>query len=105
MLQITTLGTAIIAAGNLRVAPSSSRSFATLLYLASEPGRHVRRAALQALVFPDLSERKAAHCLRQLVYKLRRSGAPIESRGGDVWIESDRVRADYRKILAASRLS
>ena len=105
MLQVSTLGNALIAAGQLRVPPSSSRAFATLLYLASEPGRRFPRAGLQSMIFPDQSESNGSHSLRQLVYKLRQSGAPIESNGGSVWVDADHVRRDYAEVISSKSLT
>ncbi len=105
MLQVSTLGTACIAAGDLHVQPSSSRTFGTLLYLASEPGRRVPRATLQSLIFPDMSDRSGSHSLRQLVYKARQLGAPIESDNGNVWVGADQVWTDYSEIIASDRLN
>ncbi len=105
MLQVSTLGNAFIAAGDLGVPPTSSRTFATLLYLASEPGRRVPRAGLQSLIFPDMTDSGGSHSLRQMVYKLRQSGAPIESKGAHVWVGADRVRRDYSDVIASDHLS
>jgi hypothetical protein len=105
MLHVSTLGQSLIAAGDLRIQPSSARTFATLLYLAAEPGRRFSRAALQAMLFPDLTDASASHSLRQMVYRLRQSGTPIDSRGKEVWVYADRVRRDYDAVIAADRLT
>jgi len=105
MLQVFALGNALITLSGCHIRPSSVRSFATLLYLASEPGRRFPRAGLLEMIFPDLSERNGAHALRQLIYKLRQSGAPIETAAVHVWIDADQVWTDYGALIASPRLT
>src|SRR6266567_8790924 len=79
MIRVRSLGTAIIEVGREQFTPASARSFAALLYLAAQRGHRVSRTTLQGLLFPDQTSRNASHSLRQLVYKLRQAGAPIEA--------------------------
>ncbi len=79
MIELHTLGDAVIKIGTKEVRPTSPMVFAALLYLCVERGRRVPRAALQELLFPDVDERSGAHSLRQLLYKLRQLGVPLDS--------------------------
>lgn len=101
MLQVFALGNALITVSGYHIRPSSARSFATLLCLASEPGRRIPRARLLQMIFPDLTEANGAHALRQLIYKLRQSGAPIETAAVHVWIDADHVWTDYGELIAS----
>src|SRR5688500_2256067 len=94
MIVLHTLGDALILVGDRKVRPSSLLVFASLLYLAMERGRRVPRAALQEMLFPDSDERSGPHSLRQLLYKLRQLGAPLESDATSVALPADRVRHD-----------
>jgi DNA-binding SARP family transcriptional activator len=79
MMYLHTLGDALIRVGEKDIRPTAPLVFAALLYLGVERGRRVPRAALQELLFPNTDERSGAHSLRQLLYKLRQLGAPIEA--------------------------
>ncbi|HEU4993881.1 MAG TPA: hypothetical protein VFT29_03645, partial [Gemmatimonadaceae bacterium] len=78
MIHLHTLGDALIKVDEKEIRPTAPLMFAALLYLGMERGRRVPRAALQELLFPNSDERSGAHSLRQLLYKLRQLGAPIE---------------------------
>src|SRR5215210_747321 len=79
MIYLHTLGDSLIKVGEKDVRPASPLVFAALLYLGTERGRRVSRAALQELLFPETDERSGAHSLRQLLYKLRQLGAPVDA--------------------------
>jgi DNA-binding SARP family transcriptional activator len=76
-----------------------------LLYLAVERGRPIRRATLQDLVFPDQTEKNAAHSLRELVYQLRRSGAAFIADGNGIAIGRDQAWLDFEGLDATGRLA
>jgi len=92
MIELHTLGDAVIKVGTKEVRPTSPMVFAALLYLCVERGRRVPRAALQELLFPNADERSGAHSLRQLLYKLRQLGAPIEVDATSVVVSASSVR-------------
>jgi len=91
VITLHTQGDSVIRVGDREVRPTSPVMFAALLYLGVERGQRASRAALQELLFPGGDERSGAHSLRQLLYKLRQLGAPIQSEGDVVWIESGDV--------------
>src|SRR4051812_34321340 len=102
MIELHTLGDAVIRVGNKEVRPTSPMVFAALLYLCVERGRRVPRAALQELLFPETDERSGAHSLRQLLYKLRQLGVPLEVDASSVMIAAAEVRDDYSSIAIDS---
>jgi DNA-binding SARP family transcriptional activator len=95
VIKLHTLGDAVITVGDREVRPTSPTVFAALLYLGVERGQRVPRAALQELLFPEASERSGAHSLRQLLYKLRQLGAPVQAEGDVVSLPADAVSDDY----------
>jgi len=54
----------------------------------------VPRAALQELLFPEKDERSGAQSLRQLLYKLRHVGAPLEIDASSVGLDTSLVGDD-----------
>ena len=81
--------------------PSSEIIFAAALYLLLERREPVSRRTLQAVLWPDASDRSAAHRLRQTLLKLRRVGFPIELAGkGHIALATESVRVDYEDFLA-----
>src|SRR5688572_6630982 len=94
MMHLHTLGDSLIKVGEKEIRPTSPLVFAALLYLGMERGRRVPRAALQEMLFPDSDERSGSHSLRQLLYKLRQLGAPLESDATTVALPADHVRDD-----------
>jgi DNA-binding SARP family transcriptional activator/tetratricopeptide (TPR) repeat protein len=107
MIYLHTLGDALITVGEKEIRPTSPLVFAALLYLAMERGRRVPRTALQELLFPKQDERSGAHSLRQLLYKLRQLGAPVDADASSVSVKPDDVRLDSasERVLANGHLS
>ncbi len=100
MIVLHTLGVAAIHLGARRVVPSATRAFASLLFLGIERGRDVPRGELQELLFPGQGERKAAHNMRQLLYRLRALGAPVVAGERTVLLPAAEVRADFSALRA-----
>jgi DNA-binding SARP family transcriptional activator len=105
MIVVRTLGTAEIQIGETRILPTSPRKFALLLYLAMERGRPIRRATLQDLIFPDQTEKNAAHSLRELVYQLRRIGVRFTSDAGGIAVARDDARIDFEDLEGGEGLT
>jgi DNA-binding SARP family transcriptional activator len=101
MIALKTLGVSSIELGRKTLRPSASRAFAALLYACVEAGRQIPRVELQALLYPDHDRASGAHNLRQLLYKLRKLGAPIDSREEHVLLPARLVHADYTALLDA----
>src|SRR5258705_4926240 len=79
VVRLFTVGDCRIEVGQHSVLPNASHMFATLLYLGLERGRWIARTELSELLFPEDDAERASHSLRQLLYKLRRIGTPLES--------------------------
>lgn len=79
MLRLTTIGPVAIHIGDARVPTANHQACSALLYLTVERGQRVPRRTLVDLFFPEASDEAGAHSLRQLVYRLRKLGAVIDS--------------------------
>lgn len=71
--------------------PASDRLFTLALLLAAEPGRPLPRARAAAWLWPDLPAPAARHALRQLVYRLRQLGVPLDSNPADLTLLAQHV--------------
>jgi len=98
MLVLQTLGVAAIRVGTRTVLPTTARAFAALLYLGLERDRRIPRSELQAFIFPGQDVRAGRHGLRQLLYRLKGLGAPIEARPDSVLIPASAVQDDYSEL-------
>ena len=99
-IAVQTLGTVAIDIGERRIGPSSGRLFALVLYLALRRGHQIPRRVAQELLFSAVPDGRAAHSLRQLVYRLRQIGAPIEGDDDQLWVPLERVSVDWWQIVA-----
>jgi len=102
MIKLRALGQCVIEIGENRVGPDAELLFALQLYLAIERGKRIGRSALVALLWPDTEETRAAHSLRQSVYRLKALGARVESNRSHVWVPRECVNADFFPILDAT---
>jgi len=102
MVILRTLGECVIEIGTQRIGPTAPHLFGALLYLGLERGRAVPRATLQTLLFPDTTEARGAHSLRQLVYKLRGHGAPVATGREGISLAASDVQDDFTAFLAPS---
>ena len=102
MIYLHTLGDALIRVGEKEIRPTAPLVFAALLYLGMERGRRVPRTALQELLFPDADERSGAHSLRQLLYKLRQLGAPLDADASSVALQANSVHDDACDLSLAN---
>jgi predicted ATPase/DNA-binding SARP family transcriptional activator len=100
-ISLRALGDATITTPVTTIDPSAEIVFAAALYLLVERKEPVSRRSFQALLWPDASDRVAAHRLRQTLLKLRRAGFPIELAGkGNISLATESVRADYEELVA-----
>src|SRR5436190_8686151 len=98
-VRLFTLGECRIEVGEHAVLPSAPHVFAALLYLGLERGRWTPRATLSELLFPEDQAESASHNLRQLLYKLRRLAAPIESNAHGVRLPERVVHDDISIVV------
>src|SRR5690242_1939452 len=94
-IVVRTLGVVAIDIGDRRIGPSSGRLFALLLYLASRRGHPTSRRVVQELLFPEATDAQGSHNLRQLLYRLRQIGAPIESDADQIRISAEEFVVDW----------
>ena len=99
-VNLRILGESIIEIGNSIIEPSATHVFALALYLAIERGKLVPRSVLADLLFPDSSAGTSAHNLRQLVYRLRQKGAPLECSSAAIILHADRVSGLPESMLS-----
>ena len=102
---VQTLGIVAIDIGERRIGPSSGRPFAFLLYLASRRGHASARRVIQELLFPEAESGKAAHSVRQLLYRLRQLGAPIEADADQICVPATLVSVDWWNLLDERQLA
>src|SRR5690348_14913264 len=99
-LRLRIVGESVIEVGGKRITPTSPHLFAVLLYLGTEHDREVPRSELIDLLYPANEETgDSSHRLRQLLYKLRGMGAPLEFGEGSVSVEGKHVRSDAADLL------
>lgn len=84
MIQLRTLGDTAIVIGDKELRPTSPKLFGAVLYLAMEAGRRVPRTELQELLFGESADKDRAHSLRQILYRARQFGAPLQV--DDAWV-------------------
>lgn len=99
-IRLETIGTVGIDLDDRRIGPSAGRPFALLLYLASRGGQPTSRRVLEDLLFPS-AMRERSHSLRQLLYRLRRLGLPVEADDDQVSLAVDRISVDWQDLLNA----
>lgn len=101
MLCLRTIGPVSIQIGDGKVSPANQQVFSTLLYLAVERGKQTPRRALVEMFFPDASDEAGNHSLRQLIYRLRKLGADIETDSGAVSLSIQSSTWDVDTLLAS----
>lgn len=99
MIRLRSLGQCAIEVGGVRIVPDAGVLFATLLYLVVEGERHVLRAELSELVWPDIDQLKALHNLRQAVYRLKTFGVAFTGDRSHLGIEPAQVEIDFAPLL------
>src|SRR5437868_12973777 len=94
-ISVQTLGSVAIDVGKRRLGPSSGRLFALLLYLSFRRGHATSRRVVQELLFPESEHGQAAHSLRQLLYRLRQIGVPLEADADQLQLRLEDVSVDW----------
>lgn len=99
MLKLSTLGPISIEIGDKRVPAANQQAHSALFYFIVERGKRVSRKALKELFFPGAGEEAAHHSLRQLVYRLRKIGAPIEGDASSLLLAVSAAAWDVEELL------
>jgi DNA-binding SARP family transcriptional activator len=98
-IRLRILGESVIEVGETAVEPSATHVFALLLYLAIERGKLIARTQLTSMLFPAASGANGAHNLRQLLYRLRRMGVPLETTPAAVRLPAESVKEAPESVL------
>ena len=100
MIRLRGLGQCTLEVGDTRLLPAAETLFATALYLVLEGGRPIARRVLMEVLWPTVSERRAAHSLRQVLYRLNGLGAGLRCERMDVLLPAHRLETDCAALLA-----
>jgi DNA-binding SARP family transcriptional activator len=104
LITIRVLGEPEIRIGATLILPTSPHLFALALYLSRAGERGVHKAELLDVLFatPGANGRKA-HNLRQLLYRLRGLGAPIDAKSGCLRFTAFKVCTSIDEIASYTR--
>src|SRR4051812_8774679 len=105
MLHLNTIGRLSINVGSSRVTAKSPLPCATLLYLIAERGNEVSRRTLVDLLYPEATEEAGSHSLRQLLYRLRDKGVPLDHGAPMLLLPREQATWDVEQIDGGSPLS
>ena len=103
MIRVRTLGHCAIQIGSIPVGPDAEIVFAALLLLTVEPGHRFGRSELLGMLWPEAKRSRAAHCLRQTLYRLRTLGVPLEVTGSSISVPLEAVDSDVDALLRTRR--
>src|SRR5688500_3557459 len=99
MIRLRSLGESVIQVRDVRVGPESEVLFGALLYLVVARGRPIPRSVLIELFWPGPDENASRHCARQVLYRLRQLGVPLEGDNGSVTLPPGFAELDYETLL------
>lgn len=103
MIRVRTLGQCLIQIDSVSIGPDAEMVFAAMLLLAVEPGKRLGRGDLLGMLWPNAQGSRAAHCLRQTIYRLRTLGVPIETQRGQLSLPPAAVDCDVDALLRVRR--
>lgn len=99
-IEIAVVGRCEIFLGRGRIKQESMVFFGLLLYLGLRPGVRVTRDELLEMFWPGSPEQARRHSLRQLLYRIRRAGVPLEVDGPEVVLDAAQVYSDLSAMFA-----
>jgi DNA-binding SARP family transcriptional activator/tetratricopeptide (TPR) repeat protein len=99
MVRIRAIGRAEVQLGRSRIRPDSQMLFAFALYLGLTAGERISRAHLLDVFWSGVEDGPRRHALRQLLYRLRRSGLTLESDGDELLLDRKQVDSDLGPML------
>jgi DNA-binding SARP family transcriptional activator len=100
VIRLRLLGETAIDVDGTPVGPESQVLFAVLLVLALERGKRIARTALHRLLWPATDDDSGRHNLRQVLYKLRQLGAPVDATQSSVMIPTADVTGELVELLS-----
>jgi DNA-binding SARP family transcriptional activator len=104
MIRLRTLGESIIEVDGVAYTPQFDTLFAALVYLTAERGRRVSRQTLAEMLWPHQDLSRGRHCLRQLLYRMRVAGCPVEGGRDTLLLPESLVAPTFSAAPAAERL-
>jgi DNA-binding SARP family transcriptional activator/tetratricopeptide (TPR) repeat protein len=105
-VKLRVLGECAIEVGGHVIAPDAPQLFASILFLCCADGRPVHRSELVEVIFPaEKDAKKTSHNLRQLLYRLRRLGAPLVITNDVIRLPRHAVCSSLQEYEALPRLS
>ncbi len=99
MIHLQSLGQCLISIGATRLAPNARMLFASALFVAVEGRRKVERSKFTETLWPELPESNGTHAMRQMCYRLRTCGMPIEASGARITLPDGIVATDFDDLL------
>lgn len=95
LVRVLGLHECAITIGDRTIGPESERQFGLLLYLAIRHPHYVRRDELIELLWDGgLKLKRPSQSLRQLLYRVKQLGAPIETAGSRLRFSEGTVQSD-----------
>jgi DNA-binding SARP family transcriptional activator len=94
-IRVRIIGESAIEGGGRQIRPKADVLFALALLLTVERGRRLPRPEIRAMLWPNESEDRAQHSLRQMLYKLRAMGLPISDTAGGLSVANSDVWVDF----------
>lgn len=102
MIRLRLLGETAIDVAGVPVGPESQVIFAVLLLLSLERGKRMARTALHRLLWPAADDESGRHNLRQVAYKLRQLGVPLDATQSSLMLPSSAVEGELVELLSGS---
>lgn len=102
MIRVRILGAVELQVGHRRIGMNTEVLFALALYLTTRAGERIPRDELLSLFWGKGSDEKQRHALRQMLYRLRQKGVPLEESGDRVTVDPALVDSDVRYALDAA---
>jgi DNA-binding SARP family transcriptional activator/predicted transcriptional regulator len=99
-IEVRGLGAAVIRVGDSRITLSQERVFKTLFYLAVRAGERVPRTELVETLWGSEVLARGRQSLRQMLYRLRQMGVPLDESGETVRLDPADVTCDVADALS-----
>jgi DNA-binding SARP family transcriptional activator/tetratricopeptide (TPR) repeat protein len=100
VIRVRALGSASIELNRKRLTPKSDVMFALAIYACVRAGDHIPRDLVAQMLWPTTPIERARHSLRQMIYRLRLAGLPIESDGDALLVAAGEVDCDAIRVLS-----
>jgi DNA-binding SARP family transcriptional activator len=105
MIRLSTIGPLSVHINDKLVPATNEKVQAAILYLVAEGGKPILRRTFASLFFPNSSSDASAHAGRQLVYRLRKMGVPVDGDPATLTVSVDSVQWDVDALVARGSAS